>query len=71
MITVDTTRYEREHDHPPRGRGYWRFKLCTSRATERDHEYNSKTADQTYQQALSDARTLATRRRAQTIVVLP
>ena len=69
-ITIDTASYEREHGHKPRGRDYWRFVLCTSRVTEKDHVFDSKTA-MSYDKALQEAKALAVRRRANCIRVLP
>jgi len=69
-ITIDTSKYEKKHGKSPRGRGYWKFKLCTDRVTERDHVID-RMVEETYDKALDDARDVATRRRCHTIVVLP
>jgi hypothetical protein len=69
-ITIDTASYERVHGKKPSGRGYWRFKLCTDRVTEKDHIV-ARQDEQNYDAALKAARELAVRRRANCIVVLP
>lgn len=70
IVAINTERYEREHGKKPKGRGYWRFKLCTERVTEKDH-FTSSAADVSYQQAVRAAVALATRRRCHSVVLLP
>lgn len=70
FIAVDTSKYERSFGKKPRGRGYWKFKLCTERVTEKDHHI-APNVEQSYDAALDYAREVATRRRCHTIVVLP
>ncbi|MCS3690974.1 hypothetical protein [Bradyrhizobium elkanii] len=69
-IEVHTARYEREHNQKPAGRRFWYFTLVSSTVTAKDH-YLPMTKQMTYEQALEEAKRVATLRRSERIIVEP
>jgi hypothetical protein len=64
-IDVSTAGYQFSHGHTPRGRGYWAFRIGD------DPEPFWSKPQQTYSEAIGDARKLAVSLNASTIEVLP
>ena len=68
-IEVYTTRYEREHGHPPAGRRFWLFTLVSETGAIL---YEVKLNEQLiYPAALDRARAMAEQRKALRIIVEP
>lgn len=68
-IEVYTTRYEREHNHPPAGRRFWQFTLVSETgAVLYELKFNEQMI---YPTALERARASAEQRKAARIVVEP
>lgn len=64
-IEVNTREYQFSHGRLPRGRGYWAFRF------DGDPEAFWSKPDQTYREALGDARKLAACHGATEITVCP
>jgi hypothetical protein len=70
-IEINTTRYEREHGHPPAGRKFWRFVLISDTITVKDHWLNLDDKQRTYPDALEEAKRIAGLRKSVRIIVEP
>ena len=70
-IEINTTRYEREHGHPPVGRRFWTFVLVSHSVTAKDHFLNLDDKQRTYPDALQEAKRVAEMRSAERIIVEP